>query len=145
MLGPCSGLRRGIDSGSPHTSSPYLLDPSPGLGLSRATQELRRVLFGLVKNKDDYVSVVADIPEPVSWASRHRGWYLPAILAHLWRRRSLGSSGRGTSVWHSRSGSWSHPAVGWLVNSYGHRNFDTVDNSHNSLPVAIATFGAAAT
>ena len=42
-------------------------------------------------------------------------------------------------------GLMSHPAVGWLVNSfghaYGHRNFDTADNSHDSLPVAIATFG----
>jgi len=103
------------------------------------------VLFGLVKNKDDYVSVVADIAEPVSWASRHRVWYLPAILCPLvavtvaW---PLGAWYLGLAF---AVGLMSHPGVGWLVNSlchaHGHRNFDTADNSHNSLRVAIATFG----
>ena len=79
--------------------------------LSRATQELRSVLFGLVKNKDDYVSVVADIPEPVSWASRHRVWYLPAFPCPLvavtvaWLLGVVPRSGiRGRAHEPSRSG-----------------------------------------
>ncbi len=104
-----------------------------------------RVTEGLRQGRRPYVSVVRDLEFPLSWAQRHRVWWIPfAMLIAIGLGIALASGGYllGLSF---VLGMMSHPIQGWIINSFGHaighRNFAIPDNSRNNIPAALLVLG----
>ncbi len=104
-----------------------------------------RILVGLLKKEEPFVSVVADLPFGVSWLNRKKLWiapYLLQVLIGLLIGYAFGGFWIGYAYW---LGMMSHPIQGWMVNAlahrYGYRNFETPDNSRNNWMVAYLVFG----
>ena len=104
----------------------------------------KRVVVGLLKEKPEYTSLVADLDFPMSRLSRSGRWYLPyvfhaavSVALGLWAGWLLGAA--------YYFGAMSHPVQGGIVNALGHawggRNFETPDNSRNNHLAAWLIFG----
>ncbi len=103
-----------------------------------------RVLVGLARRHEPYVSTVKDLEFDISWLNKKRVWFLPYLI-HLAIAVVLFAFGYGLLGAAYFIGIMGHPVEGWLVNSLGHaiggRNFETPDNSRNNHLVAWFIFG----
>lgn len=116
----------------------------PGVFLAQL-RAYERMLSGLTLGKKSYTAVVSDLDFPISWANRHRLWFLPYVAQIV----ASVAIGWAFDAWLFAAclylGLMSHPVQGWLVNSFGHaagyRTFDTPDSSRNNLLVALFVVG----
>ncbi len=99
----------------------------------------------LLKNDPEYTSLVSDIPFDVGITNRYNLSWLPYIvhgilaftLSHFFQSQLIGVA--------YFMGIMSHPVQGWMVNAlahrFGHRNFETNDQSTNNTFVGLFVFG----
>ena len=104
-----------------------------------------RTLSGLLKGREPYSSMVADLDFPVNWLNRKRLWILPYLLhaaIATFVAIVFGAPLLALAYW---MGIMSHPIQGWMVNAmahtWGYRNFATADNSRNNTLVAWLVWG----
>jgi stearoyl-CoA desaturase (Delta-9 desaturase) len=106
----------------------------------------KKIVDHLIKKDDPKLNLlVKDIKMNISWVNRHGLSYLPYIFHAIM-----------SFIFYSIFDSWfvglayflgimSHPVQGWMVNAlahkYGHRNYQTLDESKNNLFVAWFVFG----
>jgi stearoyl-CoA desaturase (delta-9 desaturase) len=99
-----------------------------------------RVLMGLQRGNETYLSAVRDLNFPVNVLNRKKIWWLPYLL-HLVIALGIAlvfnAWALGAAYW---LGMMSHPIQGWMVNAlahkYGYRNFDIADRSRNNTLIA---------
>jgi stearoyl-CoA desaturase (delta-9 desaturase) len=134
-----------------HLYSDTALDPhSPrNVGvIGVATAQLRsyeKALRGLINNRSEYTTVVADLDFPVNALNRRKLWALP----YLTYAALFAALGFVSGLWPLCIGCYlglmSHPVQGWMVNAFGHahgyRNFETKDDSRNNTAVAWLVMG----
>lgn len=122
--------------------------PRNGGLLRVALAQLRsyeRALAGLTREDERYTRFVRDLGVDVSALNRRGLWPLPYI-AHVAVAVALALATHEPLVGAAYfAGLMSHPVQGWLVNAlghaFGHRNFDTRDDSRNNVAVALTVFG----